>query len=87
MSLRHQLKGTGVKVVELILPYVATEFGRECKAVVPVGPQPMPLDTFIAETLKALGGNADEVSIGDAKKLVMAAGGDTIPAAFSGMNR
>jgi uncharacterized oxidoreductase len=87
MSLRHQLRGTGVKVVELIPPYVATELGRESKTAVPVGPQPMLLDAFIAETMKALEGDADEVAIGDAKKLVGAAGGDSVRAAFSGMNR
>ena len=70
MSLRHQLKGTGVKVVELIPPYVATELGRESKTAVPVGPKPMPLDAFIAETVKALEGDADEVAIGDARNLV-----------------
>ena len=70
MSLRHQLKGTGVKVVELIPPYVATELGRESKTAVPVGPKPMPLDAFIAETVEALEGDADEVAIGDARNLV-----------------
>ncbi len=87
MSLRHQLRATGVKVVELIPPYVATELGRESKTTVPVGPQPMPLDVFIAETIQSLEGDADEVAIGDAKNLVAAAGGDSVRAAFSGMNR
>ena len=31
MSLRHQLKGTGVKVVELIPPYVATELDERAR--------------------------------------------------------
>ncbi len=84
--MRHQLKGTGVKVVELIPPYVATELGRESKMAVPVGPKPMPLDAFISETVKALEGDADELVIGDAKKLVTAAGGDSVQKAFSGMN-
>jgi uncharacterized oxidoreductase len=87
MSLRHQLKDTGVKVVELIPPYVATELGRESKTAVPVGPTPMPLDAFIAETMKALEGDADEVAIGDARNLVGAAGGDAVKKVFSGMNR
>jgi uncharacterized oxidoreductase len=87
MSLRHQLKGTGVKVVELIPPYVATELGQESKTAVPVGPTPMPLDAFIAETIKALEGDADEVAIGDARNLVGAAGGDAVKKVFSGMNR
>jgi len=86
MSLRHQLKGTGVKVIELVPPYVATELGKESKAGGQFGPQPMPLEAFIAETMKALEGDADEVVIGDAKKLVAAAGGDSVQKAFSGMN-
>jgi len=86
MSLRHQLKGTGVKVIELIPPYVATELGKESKAGGHFGPQPMPLDTFIAVTVKALEGDGDEVAIGDAKNLLAAAGGDSVQNAFSGMN-
>ena len=86
MSLRHQFKGTGVKVIELVPPYVATELGKESKAGGQFGPQPMPLEAFIAETMKALEGDADEVVIGDAKKLVAAAGGDSVQKAFSGMN-
>ena len=74
-------------MVELIPPYVATDLGRDSKMAVPVGPQPMPLETFIIETMKALEGDADEVAIGDAEKLVASAGGDTVRAAFSGMNR
>jgi uncharacterized oxidoreductase len=87
MSLRHHLKNSGVRVIELIPPYVATDLGRESKTAVPVGPQPMPLDAFIDETMKALEGDADEVAIGDAKKLMAAAGGDTVLAAFLRMNR
>ena len=52
LSLRHQLKGSGVKVIELIPPYVATELGGPRKTVGPGGPQPMPLEAFIAETLR-----------------------------------
>ncbi len=85
--MRHQLKGTGVKVVELIPPYVATELGRESKTAVPVGPKPMPLDAFISETVKALEGDADQVAIGDARNLVGAAGGDAVKKVFSGLNR
>jgi hypothetical protein len=49
-------------------------------------PESMPLDEFIAETMKTLEGDADEVPIGDAKKLLAAPGGDTVQAAFSGMS-
>jgi hypothetical protein len=67
--------------------YVAMEMDNTSKAGAKSDPESMPLDEFIAETVKALEGDADEVPIGDAKKLVTAAGGDTIRAAFSGMNR
>jgi uncharacterized oxidoreductase len=76
MSLRHQLKGTGVKVIELVPTYVATELGKVSKASGQFGPAPMPLEAFIAAAMKALQGDEDEVVIGDAKKLVAAAGGD-----------
>jgi uncharacterized oxidoreductase len=87
MSLRHQLKGTAVKVVELIPPYVATELGGVRKASMSIGPRPMPLDVFIAEADKGLQGDADEVAIGDARNLVSAAGDHVVQAVFSGMNR
>ncbi len=87
LSLRHQLKGAGVKVIELIPPYVATELGGPRKTVGPGGPQPMPLPAFIAETMKELASGADEVAIGDAKNLVAAANSETLKAIFAGMNR
>jgi len=87
MSLRHQLKGTGVKMIELIPPYVGTELGNESKVNVPVRHPAMPLDAFLSETMKALEGDADEVAIGDARNLDAAAGGDSVRRAFIGMNR
>jgi len=50
LSSRHRLRASGVKVVELIPPYVATDLGGPRKTVGPGAPQPMPLDVFIAET-------------------------------------
>ena len=55
LSLRHQLRASGVKVIELIPPYVATELGGPRKPMGPGGPQPMPLQAFIEETMKGLG--------------------------------
>src|SRR3954469_19965675 len=67
MSLRHQWQGSGVEVIELIPPYVATELGRGSRPpTADFGPKPMPLDAFIAEAVAALAGDADEVAIGDA---------------------
>jgi len=87
LSLRHQLKSAGVKVIELIPPYVATELGGPRKTVGPGGPLPMPLPAFIAETMKELASGAEEVAIGDAKKLVAAAHTEILKTIFAGMNR
>jgi len=88
LSLRHQMRRSGVKIIELIPPYVATELGGPEKAVDDGRhPQPMRLDAFIEETMKELAGDADEVAIGDAKKLVAASGLETVKKVFAGMNR
>ena len=87
LSLRHQLKGSGVQVIELIPPYVATELGGPRKAVGPGGPQPMPLPDFIAETMTELARGGDEVAIGEARNLVAAASSETLKKVFAGMNR
>jgi uncharacterized oxidoreductase len=87
LSLRHQLKGSGVKVIELIPPYVATELGGPRKTAGPAGPQPMPLPAFIAETMKELASGGDEIAIGDAKNLVAATNPEMVKTIFAGMNR
>ncbi len=86
LSLRHQLKDSGVKVMELIPPYVATELGGPRKTVGPGGPQPMPLDTFIAETMKAIESGDDELAIGDARNLVAATNPESVKTVFGRMN-
>jgi uncharacterized oxidoreductase len=87
LSLRHQLKASGVKVIELIPPYVATELGGPRKTAGPGGPQPMPLPAFIAETMKELASGGDEIAIGDAKNLVAATNPEMVKTIFAGMNR
>ena len=87
LSLRHQLRDSGVKVVELIPPYVATELGGPRKDAGPGGPQPMPLPAFIAEAMKELAGGGAEIAIGDAKNLVAAANSEALKRIFAGMNR
>ncbi len=88
LSLRHQLRGSGVEVVELIPPWVATELGGHGKpAADPGGGRgPMPLDAFIAETIKELEAGVEEIAIGAAKNLVAAAGVETVKRIFSMMN-
>ena len=87
LSLRQQLKGSGVQVVEIIPPWVDTELGGPRKYVSQTGPQPMPLPVFVAETIKALETGEEEVAIGDAKSLVAATNPEIMKKAFAGMNR
>jgi uncharacterized oxidoreductase len=50
-SLRYQLRGTSLQVLELIPPYVQTELMRPSQAS---DPKAMPLKDFIAETMNIL---------------------------------
>lgn len=51
-SLRYQLAGTGIEVVELVPPYVQTELQGERQKN---DPNAMPLADFIAESVKLMG--------------------------------
>jgi uncharacterized oxidoreductase len=85
LSLRQQLKDSKVKIIELIPPYVATELGGVSQT--PAGAlRQMSLETFIAETMKELAGNADEIAIGGAKNLLAASGPENVKEIFAGMN-
>ena len=72
LTLRQQLQNSAIKVIELIPPYVATELGGPSKAAAPGALRQMPLEAFIAETMKELAGDADEIAIGGAKNLYAA---------------
>jgi len=86
LSLRHQLSDSNVKVIELIPPYVATELGGSSHA--PAGAlRQMPLETFIAETMKELAGDAEEIAIGGAKNLLASSSPEGVMKIFAGMNR
>jgi uncharacterized oxidoreductase len=86
LTLRQQLKTSGVKVIELIPPYVATELGGGLPA--PSGAlHQMPLDTFITETMKELAGEGDEIAIGGAKNLFAASGADKVKQIVAERNR
>lgn len=85
LSLRHQLKDSNVKVIELIPPYVATELGGG--ALAPAGAlRQMPLETFIAETMRELAGEGEEIAIGGAKNLMAASCPESVKKIFSNMN-
>jgi uncharacterized oxidoreductase len=59
-SLRYQLKGTGVQVLELIPPYVQTHLMGARQAN---DPNAMPLDEFIAETMNILKNSPDAIEV------------------------
>jgi uncharacterized oxidoreductase len=84
VSLRHQLKPAGVRVVELIPPWVDTNLDQGRPR--PAAPRPMPLAQFIAAAMEGLAGDADEVPVGDAKFLYSASAGDAFTKAFARMN-
>jgi hypothetical protein len=66
---------------------VATALGGVAKNVDSgSGPRPMALDAFIAETMTALAGGADEVAIANARNLVNASGLEMVKKVFTGMN-
>jgi uncharacterized oxidoreductase len=59
-SLRYQLRGTSVQVLELIPPYVQTELMGPSQAS---DPKAMPLKDFIAETMNILKTSPDATEI------------------------
>lgn len=74
-------------MIDLTPTYGATELGGPRKTVGPHGPQPMSLPDFIADTMKELATDAEEVAIGRAKNLVAATSTEALKVIFAGMNR
>jgi uncharacterized oxidoreductase len=68
ISLRQQLRGTSVQVVEIIPPAVETALHRG-QARKPPGV--MPLDAFVAKTMAGLAAGHDEVRVGLARVLAI----------------
>jgi uncharacterized oxidoreductase len=60
VSLRHQLQGTKVQVIELPPPYVQTELGGTAQAT---DPRAMPLADFIAEVMDILTTRPDATEV------------------------
>ena len=85
LSIRRQLRGTGVKVVEIVPPYVATDLGHTLRPD-GAGRMPMPLEEYIAALMEELEGGPEEAAVGTAKRLVAASAGEAVRNIFAGMN-
>ena len=83
-SLRHQLTGTSVEVLEIAPPYVQTELTGAHQAT---DPNAMPLDAFIAEAMAIMGRDgATEVIVERCRPLRDAEKNGNHPAVFAKVN-
>lgn len=84
-SLRYQLKATSVQVIELIPPYVRTELMGARQVSDPVA---MPLEDFMAETMKLLATSpqANEICVDRVKRLRFAESTGDYEAFYSQFN-
>jgi uncharacterized oxidoreductase len=64
LSLRHQLKGTGIKVVEMAPPIVDTGLGGGTRAAGVSARPMMSSEQFASEALAQLENDQDEVLVG-----------------------
>jgi uncharacterized oxidoreductase len=82
-SLRHQLRGTPVEVIELIPPYVATHLMNGAD-----DPRAMPLAAFIAEVMQLFHTQPTpaEICVENVKGLRLAAESGRYSAVFGGLN-
>jgi uncharacterized oxidoreductase len=69
VSLRHQLKGTAVKVFEIVPPAVDTELGKGTTDASEPGYRGIPPSEVAAAAMKALKNDEYEIVIGEAKNL------------------
>jgi uncharacterized oxidoreductase len=92
ISLRHQLKHSGVRVVELAPPWVATELGAthppQAMPAADAGtaPAPMPLTAFLAAAMEELATGKDELPVAGSKFLYAAGVGEKAAATFAMIN-
>ena len=70
VSLRHQLKGTSVKVFEIVPPMVDTELGKRPTRHSESGYGGIPPSEVAIETMRALENDEYEIVVGKAKGLV-----------------
>ena len=88
VSLRHQLKATSVRVIELAPPWVKTELGAQrTTPTVHSGMGPMSLPEFIAAAMEELKSDAEELPVAGAKFLRSAGISERAAATFEQINR
>jgi uncharacterized oxidoreductase len=87
MSLRHQLRPTTVRVIELAPPWVESDLsaGHATLTATP-GRGPMPLKAFIAAAMEELASDREELAVAGAKFLYGAGAGETFAEVFGQMN-
>ncbi len=66
LSQRYKLRGSNVRVLEIVPPYVQTELAGTQQAT---DPRAMPLAEFIAETMTLMAREVDEVLVQRVNKL------------------
>jgi uncharacterized oxidoreductase len=83
LSLRYQLRSTGIEVLELIPPYVQTDLMNGAD-----DPRAMPLDQFIGEVMEILKQQPTppEICVENVKHLRFAAESGKFDQIFSGLN-
>ena len=87
MSLRHQLRSTNVRVVELAPPWVATDLdASHARPAEHEGIRRMPLPDFIAAAMQELSSGAEELKVAGAKFLYQAGVSDGVVDAFERIN-
>lgn len=84
VSLRQQLKGTPVKVVEIEPPAVQTELhdylGDHGRSI------GIPLADFVKETMESMDSGSEEFAVSDAKRLAGVVDGERFEKALGGLN-
>jgi uncharacterized oxidoreductase len=86
VSLRHQLRKTSVRVIEVAPPWVATELGGPSTFEPAPGRGPMALDEFVDAAMKDLASDVEELPVAGARYLYRSGVGEGFGAAFEQMN-
>lgn len=87
MSLRHQLRDTSVRVLELAPPWVKTDLdATHPERTLPADRAPMPLNEFIAAAMQDLATDQVELKVAGAKFFYSAGIGDRLYPTFEQIN-